>query len=244
MTIPAETLKKVDAFWAGYFGCRPEDLNSSKTLVFTHVALKGYDGALVFRHADACIVSVPQMVPEIERKKLRKGAPQEVFDAGYLARVFVCDPDKVVGPAWLAIADSSMFHPVKTAARPLGDADEDAVKQLADACGEHAWKQSKLLHEGMPLFGLFAGKELIAAAGYVTLGDIIAYMGVVTHPGHRGRGNAKAVMTTALADAFQKGLVAQWRTSFSNDPGISLAQTVGFEQYASTLDVHLIEDEF
>ena len=57
--ISADTLKKVDAYWAGYFGCSEADLNGKDTKVFTHAALGTFDGALVFRRKDACIVSVP-----------------------------------------------------------------------------------------------------------------------------------------------------------------------------------------
>ena len=98
MITSPETTQKVDAFWASYFGCRPEELGSRRTAVFPHAALKGYDGALVFRHGDACLVSVPETVPEIERAKLRRAPPDEVFDPAFLSRVFVVSTDKVAGP--------------------------------------------------------------------------------------------------------------------------------------------------
>ena len=102
MITAPETARKVDAYWAAYFGCAPEDLKSGKTLVVTHVALEGYDGALIFRTGDACIVSVPRTTPEIERRKLREAKPDQVFDPKFLARVFVVNTDKVTGPAWVA----------------------------------------------------------------------------------------------------------------------------------------------
>src|SRR6185436_8905551 len=43
--ISADTLQKVDTYWASYFGCAVGDLNGSATRVFTHAALADYDGA-------------------------------------------------------------------------------------------------------------------------------------------------------------------------------------------------------
>src|SRR2546430_12041459 len=37
-SIAADTLKKVDAYWASYFGCTLEDLGGNATRVFTHAA--------------------------------------------------------------------------------------------------------------------------------------------------------------------------------------------------------------
>jgi GNAT superfamily N-acetyltransferase len=240
-----DTLRKIDAFWASYFGCRPEDLGSQQTHVFTHAALRGYDGALVFCHGDACIVSGPDMVPEIERSKLRAASPEQAFDPQFLSRVFVVGTDKVSGPAWVGIADRSDFRPVETpGARQLDERDEAAVRKLAEGCGEVAWKQSKLALDRKPNFGLFVGGEIVAASGYLALGNVLAYVGVVTHPAHRGKGYAKAIVSASMSYAFDQGLVALWRTPEAHAGAVALGQSLGFHAYATTLDVQLVEDEF
>src|SRR5437773_3094219 len=143
--ISADTLKKVDAYWASYFGVEAAGFSGQKTLVVSHNVLAAYDGALVFRHAGACIVSVPDSTPEIERAKLRAAQPAEAFDPKFLAKVFVINTDKVSGPAWLGIADRANFKSSKSTARILGDADEQAIEKLAEGCGELDWKHSKLI---------------------------------------------------------------------------------------------------
>ena len=244
MMIPADTLKKVDAYWASYFDVSAADLAGEETRVVPHSALAGFDGALVFRRGRACIVSVPESTPEIERLKLRAAKAAEAFDPKFLAKVFVISPDRVTGPAWLGIADRADFKSAKSSARVLVDADEQALEMLAEGCGEHAWKQSKLLEVRKPLFGLFVGKDLAAVSGYVVLGNVLAYIGVIAHPAHRGKGHAKAVVSSAVADAFSKGYVAQWRTPEANEGAVSLAKAMGFQHYASTYDVQLVETEF
>ena len=242
--ISADTLRKVDAYWASYFGIQASDIAGRKTLAVPHNALAGFDGALVFRHGDACIVSVPDSTPEIERSKLRAAGPAEAFDPKFLAKVFVISADKVSGPAWLGIADRAEFKSSRSTARILGDPDEPAIERLAEGCGELAWKASKLLQVRKPLCGLFAGPDLVAVSGYVVMGNVLAYIGVITHPAHRGKGHAKAVVSSAVADAFSKGYVVLWRTPESNEGAVSLARAMGFHHYASTYDVQLVETEF
>lgn len=239
-----DTIRKVDGFWAGYFGCAPEDLNGRKTLVLPHKALEAYDGVLVFRHADACLVSVPEVVPEIERAKLRTATPAQAFDPDFLAKTFVVWKDRVSPPAWVGVCGKEDFKPVPTTARLLTPDDEAATLRLAKGCGEVAWKQSKLASDRNTNFGLFEGSEIVAASGYLVMGGLLAYIGVVTHPDHRGKGHAKRVVSSSMQHAFGKGLIAMWRTPHANETAIKLAGSLGFSRYASTHDVQLTEDEF
>ncbi|HLY08633.1 MAG TPA: GNAT family N-acetyltransferase [Planctomycetota bacterium] len=239
-----DTLKKVDAYWASYFGCTEADLHGQGTKVFTHAALANYDGALVFRRGGACIVSVPAMTPEIERSKLRAATPEDAFNAGFLARTFVISADKVTGPAWVGITDRGGFRAVKSDARLLTPADEAAMRELAEGCGETAWKQSKIAVDRQTNFGLFAGGKLVAASGYLNLGGLLAYIGVITHPAHRGKGYARMVASASMASALEHHLFPMWRTLDAHEAAVKLAGTLGFEKYAATLDVQLTEDEF
>lgn len=244
MTAP-ETLKKIDAFWAAYFGITPEDLNGGRTLAVSHAALQQYDGALAFKHRRSLIVSVPETTPEIEREKLRKATPGEGFDRAFLSRTFVVGSDKVTGPAWVGIADKQDFTPADTqGARLLEQGDDALIRGLAEGCGEATWKQSKLALDRKPNFGLVVDGKLVAASGYIVMGDLLAYIGVVTHPQRRGKGYAKAVVSASMAYAFENGLTAMWRTLSENTAAVTLAQSVGFRPYASTYDIQLTEDEF
>ena len=242
--ISADSLQKVDAYWASYFGCAVGDVHGNATRVFTHQALADYDGALVFRHGTACIISVPESTPEIERAKLRAAAPSQAFDAQFLARVFVINSDKVTGPSWVGVADRSGFKPMKSQARILTAADEAAMRDLAEGCGETAWKQSKIAVDRQTNFGLFVGAKLVAASGYLNMGGLLAYIGVITHPAQRGKGYAKSVVTASMTYAIEKGLFPMWRTLEAHEAAVQLAGSMGFEKYASTLDVQLTEDEF
>ena len=240
-----ETQGKIDSFWAGYFGCPVGDLHGDKTQVFTHAALEAYDGALVFRHGNGLLVSVPEQTPEIERKKLRDARPDEAFDPKFISKTFVVSTEKVSGPAWVGFADKADFKPgdVKSA-RLLGKGDAAAIRKLAEGCGEATWKQSKLAEDRANNFGLFVVDDLVAASGYVVMGNLLAYIGVVTHPEKRGKGHARAVVTASMQHAIDAGLIPMWRTTHANESAVRLATSIGFQHYASTYDVQLTEDEF
>jgi len=242
--VSPDTLKSIDAYWSGYFGCTDADLNGKATKVFTHQALGTFDGALVFRRKDSCIVSVPATTPEIERSKLRAAKPAEAFNAAFLAKTFVISTDKVTGPAWVGFTDRGGFKPVKSDARLLTSKDEAAMRELAEGCGETAWKQSKIAVDRQTNFGLFAGGKLVAASGYLNLAGTLAYIGVITHPEHRGKGYARMVASVCMAHALENRLFPMWRTLDAHEAAVKLAGTLGFEKYAATLDVQLTEDEF
>ncbi|MBV8878611.1 MAG: GNAT family N-acetyltransferase [Planctomycetaceae bacterium] len=242
--ISPDTLKKIDAYWAGYFGCKEADLNGKKTQVFTHAALGSFDGALAFRRKDACIVSVPATTPDIERSKLRAEKPADAFNAAFLAKTYVISTDKVTGPAWVGFADQGGFKPVKSDARILTSKDEAAMRELAEGCGETAWKLSKIAVERQTNFGLFVKSKLVAASGYLNLAGQLAYIGVITHPAHRGKGYARMVASASMAHALEFGLLPMWRTLDAHESAVKLAGALGFDKYASTLDVQLTEDEF
>ena len=84
----------------------------------------------------------------------------------------------------------------------------------------------------------------MAASGYVNLAGMLAYIGVITHPAHRGKGYARMVASASMASALEHNLFPMWRTLDVHEAAVKLAEALGFEKYASTLDVQLTEDEF
>ncbi len=244
--VAPESLGRIDAYWASYFGCRPEELLSPGTRVLPHAALMGYPGVLAFRRGAACVVSVPEALPKRAVEEIRRRSPDEIFAPDFLAGVFRDDLDTVTGPAWLGVADRTGFRPAPHPSVELIDPGRHtpALRRLAEACGELAWRQSKVVLDRAPLFGFFSGEEVMAASAYQMLGEVLGYIGVVSHPGHRGKGYGRAVVTASMEHALGKGLIAQWRTLRSNAPAIALAAKMGFQEYATTLDVRLIESYF
>lgn len=237
-------MSKIDAFWAEYFGCSAEDLNAPRTLVVPHAALRGHDGILVFRHGPACIISVPQAVSEGNREKLRGASPDRAFNPEVLAKSFMVWQDWVLPPAWVGVCEPGDFTPVPSPARMLTSLDAEAIRRLAERSGEVAWHASELRLDCEPNFGAFSGEELVAISGYLNMGGVLAYIGVVTHPEHRGKGYAKAAASACMQAAFDQNLVPMWRTPVANAGAVAVARSLGFRPYARTIDVPLTAPEF
>ncbi len=245
MTAP-ESLRKIDAYWAAYFGCRPEGFDAPGTRVLPHAALMGYPGVLAFKRGASCVVSIPEMLPGRVADEIARRPPDGALDRDFLAGVFGDDVDTITGPAWLGVADKTDFRPAPDPAVKLLDVGRHtpALRRLAEACGELAWRQSKIVFDRHPLFGCFEGENVMAASAYTILGGVLAYIGVVSHPAHRGKGCGRAVVTASMDHALERGLLCQWRTLKSNGPAISLARKMGFQEYATVVDVRLVESYF
>lgn len=237
-------LKRVDSFWAGYFGCVTEQLWAPGTVVVPHAALRGFDGVLVFRRDPGCIVSVPDSVPEPSRWKLRGVSPEKAFDPEFLAKALVVWPDQVSPEGWVGVCRPEDFTPVPSGARFLTEYDLPEIRNLARELGEPVGWGLDPSSDREATFGIFEGGELIAASGYVNLSETLAYIGVVTHPRFRGRGHAKAAASACIEYALDLDLVPIWRSLTSNRGAVAAARSLGFRPYAFTLEVRLTQDCF
>jgi len=71
-------------------------------------------------------------------------------------------------------------------------------------------------------------------------GSAVADPSVITHPAYRDRGHGQRLLSTMLETAVSGGTLVLYQSLLSNGPAISLAQRLGFQQYATLLAVRLI----
>ena len=64
---------------------------------------------------------------------------------------------------------------------------------------------------------------------------MIAHIGVITHPAHRGHSYGRAVVTQITQHALAQQLVPQYRTLEANIASVAVGTAVGFERYAITV---------
>ena len=235
------TLDTVVAFWAAQLGCGQAQLAQPGTsVVRAGPELAGYRGATVVFRPPACVLAVPADWVGPVASRIGQRPPAEVFDVRVLRQVFGSAVDRVIGPAWLGYADASDFRPAPTlGTRRLTDHDLPALRRLAAACGPTAWEHSGIDPARRPLYGCFAGGVLAAAGMLEPWGDRLLHVGIVTHPGHRGRGHGKAVVSAMTTDGLAAGGVLQYRTPQANLPSVGIARALGFQRFALTLAVRL-----
>jgi RimJ/RimL family protein N-acetyltransferase len=93
------------------------------------------------------------------------------------------------------------------------------------------------------VFGCFVDEVLAAAGMLEPWGARLRHVGILTHPGYRGRGYGKAVVSAMTAHGLAAGGVLQYRTLQANLPSVGIARALGFQRFAQTLAVRLTPPE-
>src|ERR1035437_2486413 len=105
---PADILKQ---YWLGELGCSESDLHSGKTIVRPHGTLRGYQGIMVLKKDETCLISAPErLVENVDNFFCRmpaKAACDPLVFQSFLGNQI----DRVVGPAWLGQVTSESYIP-------------------------------------------------------------------------------------------------------------------------------------
>jgi len=110
---------------------------------------------------------------------------------------------------------------------PLSCADAPAMVALTDLAFPGFFR-AKTCEMGS-YYGVFAGEELVSMSGErMILDGYPEVSGVCTHPDHRGKGYAAALMWQVVRDHRRDGLVSWLHVSSGNRHAIELYQRMGF----------------
>ncbi|GAA1614584.1 hypothetical protein GCM10009679_18720 [Saccharothrix algeriensis] len=185
---------------------------------------------------NAAIITVPaERTGALVRERLG-GAP--VATLTHPDRVYDALPvAELLGPATLAYCDQRSFRPTEPGVVdviPASHADLAAFLASvppddADECG--------LAEITSPAFVVRGGRQVLAAAGYRRWPGQAAHVCVLTAPRQRGRGLARLVAGTAVADALTGGLLPQWRAR--PEPSRRVARALGFHELGTQLSIRL-----
>jgi len=240
MPTPA-TIARLDTHWGGLFGATTKDLYGSGVRIVAHgPALADYQGAYVLRYHSACFVSVPPAYLAHASAAFAGRTVHEVFDRRFLASAFGSAINQIIGPAYQGYLDAGDFRPADTmGARQLTYVHTPVLTRLEEACLSSEWEASGIDYHRPPIFGCFAGKELVAAATLEQRDPISLSIGVIVHPDYRGRGYGKAVVSEATAHALAQLPIVHYQTLLVNAHSIAIASALGFADYAQTLAARL-----
>jgi GNAT superfamily N-acetyltransferase len=228
--LSAETLRKLDDFWARQIGCAPHILCDQRELIVALPAKDGSEFARVFRRG-ACRITTcsPKLAPALERAD--RSRPTDVDDGAFLTVVLGGRISKLISQVVLLYADTQRPQRTESRARLLRAEELPSLNTLRGGVSDLEWEHSSL-HPSQPLAGCFVEHELVAAAGYEVWGGEIAHIGVATAASHRGRGYGRDVVACIANQAIDCGLVAQYQTLGANAASMALADALGFCPYA------------
>lgn len=229
------TLDVAGRYWADHFGVRHEGFLAEPFEIVIHGGeLTGYRGAFGLFRDRSALISLPpdRAAPLCEQLFLRVNDRSPHGLASVLAPLATA----VIGPVFVGYAES-VAQPVH-AVRALETSDAPARDALRLVCDATEWEHGGTLVEHL-CSGAFEGNALAAMAGYEVWGGTIAHISVVTHPGHRGRGFGRSVVAHIAQRAIAAGLLPQYRTLESNLPSMKIAESLGFQRYATTMAARL-----
>ena len=225
------TREIIERFWATELGCPIEALRQPGISVVPRYQR----GAFFLQIGHSLVFSVPELSMKRVEETVELTSAMECFDAAGIAELLGPSVTLILGPCPIGYLESTMLRvPEESTARRLMPKDAGAVEQLSAECGREAWEHGGVefgVHEAV--FGAFTDVRLVAAASFERWGNVIAHVGVVTAPGHRGMGFGKATAAAATQHALGVGLLPQWRTLASNHTAISVGKALGFEMVAT-----------
>ncbi len=240
----AEHLAVVDAYRAYQLGVPAAALREPGVLVVPHgEGFIGYAGVYALRSGASLVISAPDAVRDAVSAVVDGRAAGEAFDARLLADALGGRVERLVGPAWIGYADAGDARGGDGgAARLLGDADAGALLSLRDACDPTEWEHGGIDPAVAPIFGMYQGGALIAAASWKEHGERIRHVGFVTHPAHRGRGYGRVVAAAITAHGVGPGAIMQWQTLLSNEPSLAVGRALGYQHRFDSLALRLRAD--
>ncbi len=228
-------------YWASQLGIPSERLFSEQLSVITHAGeLTGYGGVFALFRDGAKMISLPPERAELLRPLVLQLPSHFTLDD--LEKALRSFASMVIGPAFIGYAAS--VPPASQPARLLTSDDTTAVAALRAACREDEWEHGGSDAGQQPAFGVFVDDQLAALAGYEIWGGTIAHISVITNPANRGRGFGAAAVAQITAQALAAGLLPQYRTLDSNQPSMRIAETLGFQRYATSLAMRMEDRSF
>lgn len=234
MTFAPDTEDRIARHWAERLGCSPAAFEEPGVTV----AENPNGGTIrLVRRGESLVVAVPPAIRDsfaTDAETLRDAAsPAEAAVTDALAdtdrRV-----DRVHGPYFLGYVDESSFSPVDADARLLVGADRDAFEELRGRVPEDEWARASPVFRPGQTAGLFEGDELVAVGTLTHLP--FPDVGVAVDPEHRGHGYGSDVVSKITATAFDvdRDAIVRYRTRESLSTSVALAESMGYEHWATS----------
>ena len=235
-TLADATIEALDAFWSSQTSCVPGDFDSDDISIVESPAKDGSDFALVFRRKRRLQITCSSSLLDLLRDATRDQPHDVVVDSDFLRRALAGRVDRIIGPAFLGYLDTLPMGPYDSDVRILATGDAAALDDLRREVSPQDWEHCGLA-PGQPMAGCFVSSGLVSAAGYEVWGERIAHIGVVTRPEARSTGYGRRCVQAITNHALAHGLIAQYRTLFSNAGAMAIARHLGFSEYAATIYV-------
>lgn len=218
--------QRVDEYWAGVFGCAVERLWTPGC----SVAASDMPGVYVLVRGDACRIAAPaDWVPALTDATSDLTAAAALQPRQWAP---LLPPGTVIhGPSVHAYLDSAAGLPAPDG---VVEVDREALAELESACPPAEWGEGGFGHTGR-FFARYAGQTIIAAGNLTDWRGVPSDVGLVTRPGHRGRGHGLRIGAHAARVAIAAAGIARYRALADNVASRRIARRLGFVEYGGNL---------
>lgn len=229
----------VDAFWADAFGCdRALFGRPGVHVVDGGPWLSDYQGLYFLRLDATLLVHAPSGLRARVKASAGDADAHDLFTRDAAANL-AGSAVLVLGPSRHHYADAVARAEPGDAVRELGSDDQDALDALRHACGNDDWDEGGFGDLPARRFGIYKGRALIAAGNLTEWRGSFSDVGLVTHPGYRGRGHARAVTRAMTRAALDSADVVRYRALTTNAASLAVARREGFLPYGENIAVRL-----
>ena len=238
MSTSTELLKQ---HWFGEIGILESHFESASVAVTAHAkSLVGYSGAIAFHHQKSWVLSLPAGMVDSVRRKILGQSTAELFNVVGLSRLFGHSVESIIGPAWVGKIEHKDFKACHTGnGRLLRSTDWTDFDKFLRQSNKTEVEHSALASKREPTVGVFHNGRIVAAASYEILEGAVAHIGVLSSKEFRGKGFAKEAVRLITEIALSRNIGIQYQTLKENLPSVSVAQSLGFTEFAETLAVRL-----
>jgi hypothetical protein len=196
-----------------------------------HVAIDDSETSVTFvRLGDSSALLGPEWAVDSARQL----SDDQLAERGALGEIAGSRAGRTEGPTVILFADDAGT----TIDRhdPLISREPEHVRMLESRCAPDDVHAAALSgrHSWFTLLGDESSAESaapVSSAAYLEWEGLLADIGALTAPSERRKGNAQVVARLATNDAFDEGMIPQWRTNMENGTARRLAARLGYEQW-------------
>ena len=228
----------VYGYWAKHFDCDREDFDHAGTLVIKEEQLDETRKTHIY-HIDR--MSIVRAAPALVKQAGLPDGYDRDFGSltvdklkGLIAEGDQVELESTFLDCYLDPQDFSPFTVGRdfSTRRLHAENDNSILLGLYGACSEEELDAADInIEEPDPvIYGIFAGGQLVAYASHRYWDDVIADMGVLVHPGYRGRGFGKAVVSALCEWCIGNRIVSMYRVFQNHSHSLRLAHTLGFKE--------------
>jgi GNAT superfamily N-acetyltransferase len=247
MKTNTELEQVIYGYWAKRFDCDRQDFVHAGTLVIQEKEL-AETGKVHLYHIDK--MSIVRIAPFLAKQAGLPDGYDRVFSS-LAVNTF---------QAWIPVATESTLldyyldpkdFECFTVGTPFTtrqvDAENDrpALLALYEACTEADLDAAEVRIEepDSVIFGAFEGAQLVAYAGHRYWDEVIADIGVLIHPGYRGRGLGKAVVSALCEWCIRHEIVPMYRVYSTHVHSRRIPEALGFKEWVIIETLKVLQEE-